>query len=176
MVSLLQPGRQRAQGRGSLQRGRAHGKGISVLAAVSALVALSAVPAVAAPVLPPPVRPEDRARDHLTVVVRHAGPGRDGTYELFCHPAAGSHPDAAEACRALEEHTQWGRDLFAPVAPGTTCTMLYGGPATARVTGTWAGRGVEAAYDRSNGCEIGRWDRMVPLLPKLGSAASGLGT
>lgn len=175
MVSLLQPGPQRGQGRRSLLWGRVHGRGAAVLAGVSALVALSAVPSIAAPVLPPPVRPEDRAGDHLTVVVRHAGPGRDGTYELFCHPAGGSHPDPAEACRALDEHTRWGQDIFAPVAPGTTCAMLYGGPATARVTGTWAGRVVDAAYDRSNGCEIGRWDRMVPLLPRLGSAAQGPG-
>ncbi|MER6070494.1 SSI family serine proteinase inhibitor [Streptomyces sp. NPDC001817] len=140
------------------------------LVAVSTLVTLSAVPAVASSSVPPPVRPEDRPADHLTVVVRHAGSGWDGSYELFCHPAGGSHPDAAEACRALDEHTQWGRDRFAPVTPGTVCTMLYGGPATARVTGTWAGRSVDAAYDRSDGCEIGRWDRMVPLLPKLGGA------
>ncbi|MGW1911996.1 SSI family serine proteinase inhibitor [Streptomyces sp. NPDC002076] len=176
MVFLLQRGQrrrglQRDTGRAFPRRWRAHGGGSAVLAAVSALVTLSAVPAVAAPVMPPPVRPEDRVVDHLTVVVRHAGAGQDGTYELFCHPAAGSHPDAAEACRVLDEHTRWGRDLFAPVAPGTLCTMLYGGPATAHVTGTWAGRSVDAAYDRSDGCEIGRWDRMVPLLPKPGSAA-----
>ncbi|MGW7816619.1 SSI family serine proteinase inhibitor [Streptomyces puniciscabiei] len=153
-----------------------HGRGAgaladaSVLVALSALAGLSAVPAVAAPVVPPPVRPEDRPGDHLTVVVRHAGTGWDGSYELFCHPAGGSHPDAAEACRMLDERTRWGRDLFAPVAPGTDCTMLYGGPATARVTGTWAGRSVDAAYDRSDGCETGRWDRMVPLLPRSGPA------
>ncbi|MFF4314570.1 SSI family serine proteinase inhibitor [Streptomyces sp. 900105755] len=107
--------------------------------------------------------------DHLTVTVRHAGDGRDGTYELSCHPGAGSHPDVAGACRVLDRNTRWGRDTFAPVAPGTACTMLYGGPATARVTGTWAGRPVDATYDRSNGCEIGRWDRMVPLLPDPGT-------
>ncbi|KOV94127.1 SSI family serine proteinase inhibitor [Streptomyces sp. NRRL B-3648] len=139
------------------------------LCAAASLVPLTAtaVPAAAARALPPPVRPED-ASDHLTVVVRHAGAGRDGTYEVSCHPAAGRHPDAAGACRLLDEHTRWGRDPFAPVPPGTTCTMLYGGPATARVTGIWAGRPVDASYDRSNGCEIGRWDRMVPLLPKPG--------
>jgi hypothetical protein len=109
------------------------------------------------------------AGDHLTVTVRHAGAGRDGTYELSCHPGAGSHPDVAGACRVLDRNTRWGRDTFAPVAPGTACTMLYGGPATARVTGTWAGRPVDATYDRSNGCEIGRWDRMVPLLPDPGT-------
>ncbi|MEU6593800.1 SSI family serine proteinase inhibitor [Streptomyces sp. NPDC046881] len=141
---------------------------------VASLVPLTAVPAAAAGALPPPARPEDGA-DHLTVVVRHAGAGRDGTYEVSCHPTAGRHPDAAGACRLLDEHTRWGRDPFAPVPADTDCTMLYGGPATARVTGTWAGRPVDASYDRSNGCEIGRWDRMVPLLPKAGGSVQGPG-
>ncbi|MFF7473217.1 SSI family serine proteinase inhibitor [Streptomyces sp. NPDC008092] len=128
-------------------------------AAAAVLGAVPAVPASAAV-----------AADHLSITVRHAGDGRDGTYELSCHPGAGSHPDVGGACRVLDRNTRWGRDTFAPVAPGTACTMLYGGPATARVTGTWAGRPVDAAYDRSNGCEIGRWDRMVPLLPGLGTS------
>ncbi|MFF7970405.1 SSI family serine proteinase inhibitor [Streptomyces sp. NPDC007905] len=145
----------------------------SALAAVSvsSLAALTAVPAAAAPAAPPPVRPEDRAGDHLTVVVRHAGTGRDGTYEVSCHPGAGDHPDVAGACRVLDANTRWGQDAFAPVAPGSTCIMLYGGPATAHVTGTWAGRPVDARYDRGNGCEIARWDRLVPLLPRIDSAS-----
>ncbi|MBW8799600.1 MAG: hypothetical protein JF597_40310 [Streptomyces sp.] len=130
--------------------------------------ALGAVAAVlgSVPALPASAAVAD---DHLTVTVLHAGAGRDGTYELSCHPGAGSHPDVAGACRVLDRNTRWGRDTFAPVAPGTACTMLYGGPATAHVTGTWAGRPVDATYDRSDGCEIGRWDRMVPLLPGLGT-------
>ncbi|MER5789094.1 SSI family serine proteinase inhibitor [Streptomyces sp. NPDC001980] len=131
--------------------------------------ALGAVAAVlgSAPALPASAAV---AADHLTVTVLHAGDGRDGTYELSCHPGAGSHPDVGGACLVLDRNTRWGRDTFAPVAPGTACTMIYGGPATAHVTGTWAGRPVDATYDRSNGCEIGRWDRMVPLLPDLGTS------
>lgn len=170
---------------------------VSALAALSvpSLSALAAPPATAAPVapvttaahlahlahlapnppgaglMPPPARPEDETGDHLTVVVRHAGRGLDGTYEVSCHPTAGNHPDAAGACRTLDANTQWGRDTFAPVAPDSVCTLVYGGPATARVTGTWAGRPVDAAYDRANGCEIGRWDRVVPLLPDLAPPA-----
>lgn len=53
------------------------------------------------------------------------------------------------------------------MAEGTLCTMQYGGSATAHVTGTWAGRPVDARYDRGDGCEIARWDRLVPLLPDL---------
>ncbi|PKW08733.1 Subtilisin inhibitor-like [Streptomyces sp. 1222.5] len=152
---------------------------VSSLAAVASLVPLTAVPALAAGAAPPPVRPEDQAPrtarhggDHLTVVVRHAGTGRDGTYDVSCHPGAGRHPDVAGACQVLDTHTRWGRDPFAPVDPGSACTMVYGGPATAHVTGTWAGHPVDASYDRSNGCEIGRWDRMVPLLPRLGATPS----
>jgi hypothetical protein len=153
------------------------------LVAAAALASLVTVPASAhaasyaqagpgrpGALLPPPVPDEDRAGgDHLTVTVRHAGDASDGTYELYCHPDAGSHPDAGGACRAVDRNTRWGRDTFAPVPEGSVCTMLYGGPATAHVTGTWAGRPIDATYDRSNGCEIARWNRMVPLLPNLGS-------
>ncbi|MFD8350595.1 SSI family serine proteinase inhibitor [Streptomyces coelicoflavus] len=109
--------------------------------------------------------------DHLTVTVRDAGPGMDGTYELSCHPTAGDHPDPEGACAVVEGDTRWGRDTFAPVPEGSVCTMQYGGPATAHVTGVWAGRPVDATYDRRDGCEISRWDRMVPLLPDLGGPA-----
>ncbi|MFJ6832762.1 SSI family serine proteinase inhibitor [Streptomyces sp. NPDC091209] len=120
---------------------------------------------VALPALmPPPARPEDSV-DRLTVTVHDVGGGADGTFEVECHPAGGSHPHAAEACDRLDQMTTWGKDTFAPVPPDTLCTMEYGGPATAHVTGTWAGRPVDARYDRSNGCEISRWNALVPLLP-----------
>ncbi|MET7742129.1 SSI family serine proteinase inhibitor [Streptomyces sp. NPDC005385] len=116
--------------------------------------------------MPPPARPEDSG-DRLTVTVHDAGNGADGTYELDCHPAGGSHPRPAEACDLLDGNTTWGKDLFAPVPPDALCTMQYGGPATAHVTGTWAGRPVDARYDRTNGCEISRWNTMIPFLPDL---------
>ncbi|MFE7837438.1 SSI family serine proteinase inhibitor [Streptomyces sp. NPDC057474] len=105
--------------------------------------------------------------DRLTVTVREAGGGADGTFELRCHPQGGSHPDAREACGRLDRRTTWGADPFAPVRSGTVCTMQYGGPAIAYVTGTWAGRPVDARFDRGNGCEIARWDALVPVLPDL---------
>lgn len=108
--------------------------------------------------------------DHLTVTVRDAGPEADGTYELYCNPDSGSHPDPAGACAAVERGTQWGQDPFAPAPASTVCTMQHGGPATARVTGTWAGRPVDVTYDRRDGCAISRWDGMVPLLPRTGTA------
>ncbi|MFF2997509.1 SSI family serine proteinase inhibitor [Streptomyces sp. NPDC057950] len=117
--------------------------------------------------MPPPVRAEDSG-DRLTVTVRHVGDTGGRTYELRCHPAGGSHPTPEQACEALDRRTTWGKDPFAPVAPGTLCTMLYGGPATAHVTGTWAGRPVDARFDRADGCQIARWDALVPLLPDTG--------
>ncbi|MFE7170127.1 SSI family serine proteinase inhibitor [Streptomyces sp. NPDC057616] len=144
---------------------------------VAATAAASVVPCVAPaaahadagrPALaPPPTENEDQDGDHLTVTVRHAGHGLDGTYELSCHPGGGTHPDPDAACEALDRGTTWGKDTFAPVPGDSVCTMQYGGPATAHVTGRWAGRPVDATYDRSDGCEIGRWDRLVPLLPDL---------
>ncbi|MGD1219381.1 SSI family serine proteinase inhibitor [Streptomyces krungchingensis] len=150
--------------------------------AVPAVSAVSAVPAVASapgpvshgtpvharPLLMPPPARDDDSGDRLTVTVHGSGGDTDGTYELRCHPSGGSHPDAAEACAELDRNTTWGKDPFAPVPPGTMCTMLYGGPATAHVTGTWAGRPVDARFDRTDGCEIARWDGLVPLLPSLG--------
>jgi hypothetical protein len=110
--------------------------------------------------------PLPAAGDRLTVTVRHAGDA-DGTYRLRYHPSGGTHPDAGGACATLDRRTTWGRDPFAPVPPDSICTMRYGGPATAHVTGTWAGRPVEATYGRGNGCETARWDELVPVLPDL---------
>ncbi|WP_416978010.1 SSI family serine proteinase inhibitor [Streptomyces sp. T028] len=133
--------------------------------AIAGLGGILSLPASAAP---PPVREEDRAaQDHLVVTVRNAGGRVDGVFEVWCRPDGGRHPDVSGACRAVERNTRWGRDPFAPLPGGSVCTMRYGGPATAHVTGRWAGRPVDATYDRRNGCEIERWDRMVPLLPSL---------
>jgi hypothetical protein len=130
---------------------------------LTSLAALSAAhPAAAATTGAP-------AADHLTVTVRDAGAGVDGTYELYCHPTGGDHPDPAGACAVVDGGTRFGQDTFAPVPEGSACTMQYGGPATAHVTGTWAGRPVDVTYDRRDGCEISRWDRMVPLLPEVGA-------
>ncbi|MFC9229525.1 SSI family serine proteinase inhibitor [Streptomyces decoyicus] len=110
------------------------------------------------------------AVDHLTVTVRDSGSAAtDGTFELYCHPGRGNHPHVKRACKKLDGMTMWGRDPFAPVPQGTNCTMMYGGPATAHVSGTWAGRPVNADFRRTNGCEISRWGRFEPLLPATSS-------
>ncbi|NEA44140.1 SSI family serine proteinase inhibitor [Streptomyces sp. SID11385] len=122
--------------------------------------ALSAVPA------PGPLR-----GDRLVVEVKGDG-GSVTRYELRCHPTGGDHPDAEAACARLDEVTVWGRDTFAPVPSDAICTMQYGGPGTAHVSGEWAGRPVDTTFTRTNGCEIARWDRLVPLLPAQGGTGT----
>ncbi|MFF2651739.1 SSI family serine proteinase inhibitor [Streptomyces sp. NPDC058045] len=143
----------------------------AVTAAVS-LAALSVLPASAQAEPGPAGLPDLSSllapRDRLTVSVTGAGGDVDGTYELSCRPAAGSHPNPAEACRQLGEYQVRGADPFAPVSAGTMCTMVYGGPATAHVTGTWGGRRVDTEFRRTDGCEVRRWDALVPVLPAVG--------
>ncbi|NED16907.1 hypothetical protein G3I31_01750 [Streptomyces sp. SID9913] len=134
--------------------------GARAVVSAAALATLSAAPPAASA----------QEGDRLTVTVRDAGEGLDGTYEVTCRPGRGSHPDPEGACAAVERNTRWGQETFAPPQRDAICTLQYGGPATAHVTGTWAGRPVDATYDRRNGCAIDRWDALVPLLPAVGSA------
>ncbi|MFE0877274.1 SSI family serine proteinase inhibitor [Streptomyces smyrnaeus] len=111
-----------------------------------------------------------RPRDKLTFTVAHSGrAAHDGSYTLRCHPPGGRHAAPSRACAALDRATSQGRDPFKPVAAGATCTMIYGGPATARVTGTWQGRKIDARFSRTNGCEVARWNSLVPALPRTSS-------
>lgn len=131
---------------------------LALALALAALSTCSTASVAAAAASAPP--------DHLTLTVTDSGdPAADGTFVLTCHPAGGTHPAPQAACDRLDELTTWGTDPFAPVPPDPMCTMQYGGPATAHVTGTWAGRPVDASFRRTDGCEIARWDDFAPVLP-----------
>ncbi|MER7758344.1 SSI family serine proteinase inhibitor [Streptomyces sp. NPDC097619] len=108
--------------------------------------------------------------DQLTVTVSRTGnPRADGSYELTCKPVGGTHPEAKRACARLESFAAEDTDPFAPVSTRSLCTQQHGGPATARVTGTWRGKPVDAAFDQKNGCEISRWKDLEPVLPSVRS-------
>ena len=79
------------------------------------------------------------------------------SFELKCDPPGGNHPQPAEACKALEAA---GAKVFDPVPKGQMCTDLYGGPQTATVKGTYKGKKVDAEFERTNGCEIDRWESL----------------
>jgi hypothetical protein len=108
--------------------------------------------------------------DRLTVTVSETGnPHADGSYELTCRPAGGTHPQAKRACDRLDRFAADGTDPFAPVSTRSMCTQQHGGGARAKVTGTWRGERVDAAFDRENGCEISRWKDLEPVLPSVRS-------
>ena len=64
------------------------------------------------------------------------------------------------------------RDLD-PVPRRRACAQIYGGPATAHVTGELRGVQVSAEFDLTDACEIDRWRRNAALLgaPGVGHAA-----
>lgn len=149
---------------------------IVLTASASVAVLAAAVPASASdsPVplpLPLPLLSAADRPDKLTVTVAETGNARtDGRYELECgQRASGTHPSAQGACDRLEQLAREGKDPFAPVPKDQMCTQQSGGPATARVTGTWQGRRVDATFSRENGCEISRWHTMEPVLPNTRS-------
>jgi hypothetical protein len=77
------------------------------------------------------------------------------TKSVSCEPGDGS------ACARLE-----ATDL-APLDPATPCTEIYGGPDEVTVEGTIGGEEVTATLTRVNGCEIDRFESMLPLLEEL---------
>ncbi|MGW5848036.1 SSI family serine proteinase inhibitor [Streptomyces sp. NPDC055254] len=137
---------------------------------LAAFAVTSALAAAAAGPLPPlhPL-PLDRllsTPDRLTIAMADTGNRQlDRAYRLECDPTGGDHPQAVGACARLEQLAREGRDPFAPVSKRQICTMQHGGPATARITGSWHGHKVDATFRRTNGCEISRWDDLEPLLP-----------
>jgi hypothetical protein len=84
---------------------------------------------------------------------------------LRCDPAGGSVRRPAAACRAIAAA---GRAAFRAVPADSVCTEIYGGPAVALVTGRLEGRPVWARFNRENGCQINRWQRLVLLLGPAG--------
>ncbi|MDF6019915.1 SSI family serine proteinase inhibitor [Streptomyces sp. JH34] len=146
------------------------------LTAVVSLAALSAVvpAATASPLVPLPPLPllqgdwptAQDTETRLTVTVSQSGdPSADGVFELECGPAGGSHPDAQHACDLLDEAAEAGDNPFVATDRNAMCTQQAGGPAAARVQGIWQGEDVDARFSRANGCEIARWNNLVPVLP-----------
>ncbi len=85
--------------------------------------------------------------------------GKDGESRkatLTCDPNGGTHPDPSKACAALDAHPE----ALHPVPMDMACTEIYGGDQVALVEGS----GVHAILNRSNGCEIARWDALAPVV------------
>jgi hypothetical protein len=103
----------------------------------------------------------------LEITVSSGSAADATTWTLTCDPAGGSHPTPEAACGVLDA----AADPFAPVPADMGCTQIYGGPETATITGTWDGESVAAKYNRTDGCEIARWEALAAVL-----APAGLGS
>jgi hypothetical protein len=60
-------------------------------------------------------------------------------------------------------------------AQDRVCTQLYGGPQTARITGTLGAQDVARSLKRTNGCEIEDWKQANALLAPSGIKAGAPG-
>jgi hypothetical protein len=122
----------------------------------------------AVPVTPGP----GEGNAELAIMVKPSETGTPENFTLVCVdgvPAAESqHPDAAAACLALKNNAA----LLSP-APRPTdqaCTMQYGGPQEATVTGMVDGQPVETTFTLRNGCEIADWNAAKDVIGSTGGA------
>ena len=76
---------------------------------------------------------------------------------------------AATACRRARAVAGF---LAARPNPKRTCTQIYGGRQRAHITGTIGTRRIDRRLKRTNGCEIGDWQRAVPLVPRVPAGAT----
>jgi Subtilisin inhibitor-like len=97
-----------------------------------------------------------------------AGTNPVQVWTLRCGPASGTLRQPAVACRKLADG---GRKLLAPASGGVLCTQIYGGPQVARVSGTFKGDRVWVTFNRADGCQIARWNKLAPWLFPRGGVA-----
>jgi hypothetical protein len=100
---------------------------------------------------------------HLTISVMKDAKAKEKTAVLVC-PGRSSHD--RDVCAALDVVAP---RVFQPVPEDRVCTMIYGGPATATIRGTYGEDNdlADAYFNQANGCEIGRWNQILPILKAL---------
>jgi Subtilisin inhibitor-like len=114
----------------------------------------------------------DSSASDLTITVTETEGSAAEEWTLTCGSTpGGDHPDPEAACAAVQAVIDDGGDPFAPVPSDAVCTEIYGGSATATITGTWEGEDVDASYSRTNGCEIARWDPLMDVFRTTGTIA-----
>jgi hypothetical protein len=99
-----------------------------------------------------------RVADLVVRMDPDGGQGREPTREGQVRCAGAEDSPACRAAADLKAAD------FAPVPADIACTQQYGGPETARVTGTLRGERVDGRFSRTDGCEITRWEQVAPLL------------
>jgi hypothetical protein len=118
---------------------------------------------------------EDGAPDGVALAVRYddaAGRTSAGTVRCTRSGARAtgvlrSRASPAALCRHARRSTAL---LTAPPDADRVCTLIFGGPQTARVTGRLGARRVDRRFSRVDGCAIADWDAAFPLLPRVRGA------
>jgi len=103
----------------------------------------------------------DELTAHLTIDVMKDPKAKEKSAVLIC---PGRTSRERDVCAALDVVAP---RVFNPVPEDRVCTMIYGGPATATIRGTFQDDLVNASFNQSNGCEIGRWNQILPVLKTL---------
>lgn len=114
----------------------------------------------------------------LTAGDEPADPGTSGSrladLEVVLDPGTGEPRRAQLACASAGDSEACGEldaldpAVLEPTAAGRTCTEQFGGPETVRITGVLRGERVDATVDRTDGCEISRYDQVRPILVASG--------
>jgi hypothetical protein len=105
---------------------------------------------------------KDATLASLTVTVDDdgaKGSGAPRTLEVEC-----AEPTDSRACGAAAGISP--ADVRPPSAD-TACTMIFGGPEEATIKGTIRGAEIDAAFTRTDGCEIARWEKVQALLDEV---------
>lgn len=106
----------------------------------------------------PPPQP---AYDLQITVWPEGKDGESASASLTCDADGGTHPDPATACAALDAHPE----ALHPVPGDVACTEIYGGDQVAEIEGSGPeGTKIRAILNRTNGCEIARWDALAPVV------------
>jgi hypothetical protein len=106
-----------------------------------------------------PLRPVNK-RVSLVVRTHPNGRTRQAWFEtrINCDVTDRDRDWRCEAALALPV------EAYRPVPRGQICTEIYGGPELGQVKGEIDGQKVDADFERVNGCENDRWNRIiVPL-------------
>lgn len=106
--------------------------------------------------------PEEWAA-HLTISVQKNPKAKEKSAVLIC---PGRTSRERDVCAALDVVAP---RVFQPVPEDRVCTMIWGGPATATIRGTYGEDNdlADASFSQANGCEIGRWNQILPIVKAL---------
>src|SRR5687768_9704146 len=98
----------------------------------------------------------------LSIGVNDGRGGKERRAELGCRrgEAEASGFLAGDPQRACADARELAGFLTSKPDPSRRCTLVYGGPETARISGVIGGQRIDRRFSRVNGCAIADWNRV----------------